>query len=68
LSEFAVEDWLEGEAESEADVVKAWDRWRIARADHFVALGEQRPTPLVEASWVETQELSRAVARLGAAT
>ncbi|MDQ0746903.1 hypothetical protein QF034_001134 [Streptomyces africanus] len=66
LSEFVAEDWLEGEAESESDVVTAWDRWRIERAEH-IALGEQRPAPLVEASWVETQELSRAIARLGAA-
>ncbi len=69
LSEFWASDWLEGEAEPqcESDVVKAYDRWRIARADQRIGCGLERPGPLVAASWVEQMELRRALDRLGAA-
>lgn len=59
LFEFVADSWLEGEAICEADVRIAWDRWRIARAEQL------KSPPLVAASWVETQELERAIARLG---
>ncbi|MFJ4821092.1 hypothetical protein [Streptomyces sp. NPDC088801] len=69
LSELWCSDWLEdGEPKCEADVVKAYDRWRVARADQRIAQGFERPGPLVDApSYIEAMELRRALDRLEAA-
>jgi hypothetical protein len=68
LLQFEPTDWLEeaAEAETVAGTLKAYDRWRIARADYLNANSDQKPSPMVAESWAESCELQRAMARLEA--
>jgi hypothetical protein len=67
LNEFIAEEWLEsGEAETNDDVLRAWDRWRANRADWLASTNAGRRNPLAAASYLEQMELNRALARLGA--
>jgi hypothetical protein len=63
LLEFEPDQWLEDAPQCEADIVKAYDRWRVARRDHMSGRGANKVSPLVAESWAESCEFGRAIER-----